>query len=171
MIRPLTIFLSLVLLPAAVSAGQVKVYLDNSRTRYIMMDKQDCSVHKNKDGYISFGFKAGLLFFGVGPEVSFGKKSGIDWNQTTQNLIARYQELCSRFNTGSLTKSEYDRRLEEIEMMDKKVYELRMAIRREKARHRQDLFDELDRETNRLESLRNSFDEINKKLGTSPFKK
>ena len=171
MARRFTFFLLLVLLPAAASAGQVKVYLDNSRTRYIMMDKQDCSVHKNKDGYISFGFKAGLLFFGVGPEVSFGKKTEIDWSQTTQNLIVRYQELCSRFNAGSLTKSEYDRRLEEIEMMDKKVYELRMAIRREKARQRQDLFDELDRETNKLESLKNSFDAIDKKLAVSPFKK
>ena len=128
-------------------ADQVKLYLDNSLTDHIIVQEQDCSVHETKDGRISLGFKAGFLFFGIGPEITFGNKSGIDWDHTTQNLIARYQELCSRFNTGSLSKKEYDKRLVEIETLEKEAYELHLAIAREKEKHRQSIFEELDRET------------------------
>jgi hypothetical protein len=74
-----------------------------------MVEKQDCSVYKAKNG-ITLGFRVGNLLFSVGPNITFGKESGIDWNNLTQKLIARYMELCTRFNTGSIVKSEYDKR-------------------------------------------------------------
>jgi len=100
--------ISLLLVSVPVSADQIKLYLDNSRTKHIMVEQQDCSVHKTEDGRITLGFKVGNFLFGIGPEISFGKKIGIDWDHTVQGLVARYQELCARFNTGSISKQEYD---------------------------------------------------------------
>ena len=99
-----------IFMPALVSADQIKLYLDNTQTKHIMVEQQDCSVHKSEDGRITLGFKVGNFLFGVGPEISFGKKTGIDWDQTVQGLIVRYQELCARFNTGSISKQEYEER-------------------------------------------------------------
>ena len=140
------------MLPAAVYGEQLKLYLDNSRTHHIMVEKQDCSVHQTLDGYVTFGI-SGFSFFGIGPGISIGKKSGIDWDHTTQNLVARYQELCAQFNTGRLSKPEYDKRLAEIEATE-------LAITRDKKKHRQIMFDELNKETNFIESLKSSYDRI-----------
>ena len=47
-------------------ASEFKLYLDESRTKHIMVEKQDCSVYKSKNGKVTLGFKAGGLFFGIG---------------------------------------------------------------------------------------------------------
>ncbi|MFQ5715981.1 MAG: hypothetical protein ACE5GQ_02650 [Nitrospinales bacterium] len=146
------------------AAGKIKLYLDYSRIRYVMADPQDCSVHGREDKRFSLGFKAGLLFFGIGPEIAFGKKSGVDWDQTAQALVARYQELCARFNTGALTKQDYDERLARIEAIEKEAYELRLEFLRQKERHRQSVFDEMDREAERFSSFRSRYDLIRGKL-------
>ena len=77
MVRTLTrsiIFLS-TLIPTIAFAEQVKLYLDNSRTRHIMVEKQDCSVCQTKNGRTTLGFNAGFLFFVTELQISFGKKS------------------------------------------------------------------------------------------------
>ena len=148
----------------SVSADQVKLYLDNTRTKHIMVKQQDCSVHKTEDGRINLGFKVGTFLFGIGPEISFWKKNGIDWHHTIQGLIARYQELCAHFNTGSVTKEEYDKRLKKIETIEKEAYELYQIFLRKKAQSKQDIFDELDRETNSKQSIKKAYERINKEL-------
>ena len=156
-----------IFMPALVSADQIKLYLDNTRTKHIMVEQQDCSVHKSEDGRITLGFKVGNFLFGAGPEISFGKKTGIDWDQTVQGLIVRYQELCARFNTGSISKQEYEERLAKIENIEKEAYELYQEFLRKKARRKQDAFDELDRETHNSESIKKAYDRINSKINTS----
>ena len=152
----------LISLPA--SADQIKLYLDNTRTKHVMVEQQDCSVHKSEDGRITLGFKIGNFLFGIGPEISFGKKIGIDWDHTVQGLIARYQELCARFNTGSITKQEYEERLAKIETVEKEAYELYQEFLRKKARRKQDAFDELDRETRSTKAIKKAYDRINRKI-------
>lgn len=159
----------IVLIPTLVSAGQIKLYLDNTRTQHIMVEQQDCSVHKSEDGRITLGFKVGTLLFGAGPEISFGKKTGIDWDHTVQGLIARYQELCARFNTGSITKQEYDERLAKIETIEEEAYGLYQEFLKKKSRRKQDTFDELDRETHKSKSIRKAYDRINNKINTAKF--
>jgi hypothetical protein len=157
----------MIFMPALVWADQIKLYLDNTRTKHIMVEQQDCSVHKSEDGRITLGFKIGTLLFGAGPEISFGKKTGIDWDHTVQGLIARYQELCARFNTGSITKQEYEERLAKIETIEKDAYDLYQEFLKKKTRRKQDAFDELDRETRNTESIKKAYDRINSKINTS----
>ena len=154
----------ILLMSVPVSADQIKLYLDNTRTKHIMVEQQDCSVHKSEDGRITLGFKIGNFLFGIGPEISFGKKTGIDWDHTVQGLIARYQELCARFNTGSVTKQEYDNRLAKIETIEKEAYELYQKFLRKKARRKQDAFDELDRATDNTQSIKRAYDRINREI-------
>ena len=133
--------------PSIGLTDEIKLYLDDTRIEHIMVEQQDCSVHKGVDGKLTFGFKLGGLLFGIGPEISFGKKSGIDWDHTVQGLIARYQELCARFNTGSISKAEYKKRLAEIERIEKDAYAAYQDFLKKKARQKQDLFHELESET------------------------
>jgi hypothetical protein len=143
----LVVALFILATPSIGTADEVKLYLDDTRTEHIMVEQQDCSVHKGEDGRVTLGFKLGGLLFGIGPEVSFGKKSGIDWNHTVQELIARYQELCARFNTGGISKAEYEKRLAEIEDIEKEAYDLHQEFLKKKAKQRQELFDELENDT------------------------
>ena len=158
------IICQILLISTPVSADQIKLYLDNTRTKYVMAEQQDCSVHKSVDGRITLGFKVGNFLFGMGPEISFGKKTGIDWDHTVQGLIARYQEVCARFNTGSITKQEYDERLVKIETVEKEAYNLYQAFLKKKARRKQDVFDELDKATDNTQSIKRSYDRINRKI-------
>ena len=154
----------LTFMPNLVSADQIKLYLDNTRTKHIMVEQQDCSVHKTEDGRITLGFKVGNLLFGIGPEITFGKKIGIDWNHTVQGLVARYQELCARFNTGGISKQEYDERLEKIESIENDAYEIYQKFLEKKNRRRQDVFDELDKDTKKMNAIKSSYDKINRRL-------
>ncbi|NIQ02367.1 MAG: hypothetical protein GWM98_19880 [Nitrospinaceae bacterium] len=154
----------LLVLPASSWAGEFKLYLDETRTQYVMAKEQDCSIYKTEDGRITLGFKAGNMLFEMGPEITFGKKKGIDWHHTVQSLIARYQELCTRFNTGALTKKEYEEHLYKIESIEKEAYLLYQKMIKEKEDRRQSLFDELDREAGHLESQRGSYSRINRKV-------
>ena len=78
------------------------------------VEQQDCRVMEKKDSGISLGIKFGGFGWGVGPEVGFYNKSGITWNENIHHMIAEYQELCSRYNTGRLAPSEYQRELDNI---------------------------------------------------------
>ena len=155
-----------IFMPSLVYADQIKLYLDNTRTKHIMVEQQDCSVHKSEDGRITLGFKVGNFLFGAGPEISFGKKTGIDWDHTVQGLIARYQELCARFNTGSITKQEYDERMAKIETIEEEAYDLYQKFLKKKSKRKQDAFDELDRETRNSKSIKNAYDRISRKINT-----
>ena len=77
-------------------------------------EKQDCEVMKYESGSITLGFKAGGLFWGVGPEVTFDSQSGVVWRDNLQYMVAEYQELCSRYNTGRISQSNYDKEIQLI---------------------------------------------------------
>ena len=76
--------------------------------------EQDCDVMKNKDTNVTLGFKAGTILMGVGPEIAFRDFYGIQWRGNIQYMIAEYEELCSRYNTGRMTKEEYDKEIQNI---------------------------------------------------------
>jgi hypothetical protein len=163
----LIIALLILIFQGTPASAEFKLYLDDSRTEHIMVEEQDCSVYKSKNGKITLGFKAGGLFFGIGPEVTFGKESGIDWDKLTQRLVARYLELCTRFNTGSISKSEYDKRLKKIETIETKAYKLYQKILEETAKRKDRIFEELDEATKQTIARKNSYNNISQMLDRS----
>ena len=156
-----------ILFQVSTAAAEFKLYLDDSRTEHIMVEEQDCSVYKSENGKITLGFKAGGLFFGIGPEISFGTESGIGWDNLTQRLVARYLELCTRFNTGSISKPEYDKRLKKIEAIEAKAYELYQKVIEEAAKRKDKIFEELDEATEETIAYKNSYNNINQMIDRS----
>ena len=157
----------IILFRPVIADADFKLYLDDSRKAHIMVEKQDCSVYKSEDGKITLGFKAGGLFFGIGPEVTFGNESGINWNNLTQRLVARYLELCTRFNTGSISKAQYDKRLKTIETAETKAYKLYQKMLKETSKRKEKMFKELDALEEKNISNKNTYNNINKMIDRS----
>ena len=108
--------------------------------------EQDCEVMDYESGSITLGMKAGGLFWGVGPEISFGSQSGVNWNDNLQYMVAEYQELCSRYNTGRISDAEYKKEIYSI-IKRSRGYTLKLnRIFREK---KNSIFDEMKREVSR----------------------
>ncbi len=96
---------------------------------------------KYESGSITLGFKAGGFGWGVGPEVSFGSESGVVWNDNLQYMVAEYQELCSRFNTGRVSKIQYD---EEIQLIIQRSRNFTFKMNEVFRRKKQSMFDEME---------------------------
>ena len=90
-------------------SGMIRIFVDKNHMKSIVVGKQDCSIMRNETDTYGFGFKIGGLLYGMGPEVYYGHSSGINWNWGTQLMVAEFQELCTRFNTGRLSQEEYSK--------------------------------------------------------------
>ncbi len=78
------------------------------------VEQQDCEVMDREEFQIALGWKVGGFGWGAGPEVSFGSSSGVRWSGSVQYMVAEYQELCSRYNTGRISKEEYNKEIQNI---------------------------------------------------------
>lgn len=106
--------------------------------------KLDCSIYETKETNFGVAFKVAHFFFNAGPEFSFSRKTGVAWDKVVHGTIARYVELCSRYNAGLVNKAEYEVRMKEIEGLYKETKEMEaklLAATRQRAR---DAGDELD---------------------------
>ncbi len=108
----------------------------------VFAEQQDCDIMKYESGNITLGFKAGGFGWGVGPEVSFGSESGVVWNDNLQYMVAEYQELCSRFNTGRVSKIQYD---EEIQLIIQRSRNFTFKMNEVFRRKKQSMFDEMEK--------------------------
>ena len=106
-------------------------------------EKQDCEVMEYESGSITLGFKAGGLLWGVGPEVTFGSQSGVVWRDNLQYMVAEYQELCSRYNTGRISQSEYDK---EIQLIIQRSREFTFKMNEIFRRNKKSMFNEMEKE-------------------------
>ena len=70
------------------TSGKIKIFTDKTHTSTIEVDKQDCDIMRYEKDSITFGFKAGGLFWGIGPEVTFGSASGVEWRDNLQYMVA-----------------------------------------------------------------------------------
>lgn len=112
-------------------------------------EKLDCTIYETKSMNLGLAFKVAQFLFNVGPEVSFSTRSGVAWDKVVHGTIARYVELCNRYNAGLVNKTEYETRLKEIESLYKETQEMEaklFAATRQRAR---EAGDELDAELGR----------------------
>jgi len=107
----------------------------------VFAEQQDCDIMKYESGSITFGFKAGGLGWGIGPEVSFGSSSGVRWNNNLQYMVAEYQELCSRYNTGRVSKIEYD---EEIQLIIQRSRNYTIKMNKIFRENKRSMFNEME---------------------------
>jgi hypothetical protein len=94
--------------------GKIRIFMDKDHIKSIVINKQDCTIMRGETNTYGFGFKVGGLHFGMGPEIFYRHSTGINWTWGTQLMVAEYQELCTRFNTGRLSQEEYSEEVYEI---------------------------------------------------------
>lgn len=110
-------------------------------------EKMDCKVYETKKRSVTVGLKAGNFLFNVGPEVTWTLERGVAWDQAVHGLIARYVELCGRYNAGEVTKEEYQQRLREIDNLYKEAIELQNQLIEQTHKRAKDAHAELEEAT------------------------
>lgn len=111
--------------------------------------KLDCSVYETKTTNFGVAFKVAHFLFNAGPEFSFSRKTGVAWDKVVHGTIARYVELCNRYNAGLVTKAEYEVRMKEIEGLYKETKEMEAKLYAATRQRARDAGDELDAELGR----------------------
>ena len=105
----------------------------------------DCRVHDTTTSNIGLAFKIAGFLFKAGPEITFNHERGVAWDKIVQGFIARYKELCGRYNAGLVTKEEYEARLREMEGLHREAMELERKMVDETRNRAIAGIDELDR--------------------------
>jgi len=108
--------------------------------------EQDCDVLNYETGTFSIGLKAGGFGYGIGPEVSFGSSNGTKWNDALQYMVAEYQELCSRYNTGRISDAEYKK---EIDLIIKRSRDHTLELNRLFRKKKQSIFEAMESEVSK----------------------
>lgn len=91
-------------------------------------EQLDCKVYETRKMSVTVGFSVGNMVFSMGPDVTLGIERGVAWDKAAQGLIARYVELCTRYNTGMVTPEEYHVRLKEIDGLYKEAREIEAKL-------------------------------------------
>jgi|GEM_PF-2367385 len=167
-ILPIIVLLSV----ARQSNATVQVYLDETRSQFIMADQLDCHIYEGKAG-VTIGLKAGNLLFNVGPEFTIGKTNSINWDSMVQGIVVRYKELCDRFNSGAVTMKEYKERIKQIDAIAKEAFELQERMINRIKQQSDETFRELERESGKDRRLKQDetsmeIEKINQNLSKLP---
>jgi hypothetical protein len=135
-------------------------------------EQLDCRVHDTTKSNIGLAFKIAGFLFNAGPEVTFNMERGVAWDKIVQGFIARYKELCSRYNAGMVTKEEYEQRLREMEGLYKEAQALEAKLMDETRNRAKSAVDELDRtlaqrkaaEAPAPDPVKDSLDDLNRRI-------
>lgn len=79
---------------------------------------------------------------GFGPEIKVGHSIGVAWKQDVQRMVAEYQELCSRFNTGRVSQEEYQHEKDQI---IKRGYNYARELEERFRKKKENMFREMDK--------------------------
>lgn len=119
-------------------------------------EKMDCRIYETKTTGLGLGLRFGAMLLpllgplspsaSAAPTVTFDRKTGVAWDKTVHGLVARYVELCTRYNAGLVTKEEYQARMTEIEGIHKDMAALESQVFAETRGHAQSAQQDLNRE-------------------------
>lgn len=107
-------------------------------------EKLDCTVYETKSMNFSVAFSIAHFVFNMIPTIGFSRTTGVAWDKVVHGTIARYVELCNRYNAGMVDKTEYEARLKEIEALYKETKEMEEKLFAATRQHAKAAGDELD---------------------------
>jgi hypothetical protein len=104
---------------AACGPSMVRVPVNDAGSEFREVQQLDCRVYDAKKRSLTAGFSVSALFGAVsaGPTIELASTTSVHWDESVQRIIARYKELCSRFNAGAVSLAAYDARLREIDAL------------------------------------------------------
>jgi uncharacterized coiled-coil DUF342 family protein len=130
--------------------------------------KLDCNIHQEKKKGLSLGFKVNVAYLvTAGPEISFTEETKMHWNDSCQELIRRYEELCDEHNQGNLTLAEFERRRKELDNYYERMIKLKQEIQDRVEKGADRAFEELDQESQKrakAEALGKEIKELSSKV-------
>ena len=102
---------------SACASNTVVVRLDDNSPETREVQKMDCGVYDTRGEALRVGVDFGVLFGIVrgGPYVEKARVTGMNWDRGVHQMVAQYKELCSRFNSGSISQSAYSQRVAEVD--------------------------------------------------------
>jgi len=122
-------------------------------------EKMDCRVYETKTTNFNMGLRFGVMLLpllgplspqgSMTPTAGFDRKAGVAWDKAVHGLVARYVELCTRYNAGLVDKAEYEARMKEIEVVYREGQELEPKLYEATRQHAKAAGDELNRELGR----------------------
>ena len=122
-------------------------------------EKMDCRVYESKTTNFNLGLRFGVMLLpllgplspqgSVTPMAGFDRKTGVTWDKAVHGLVARYVELCTRYNAGLVDKAEYEARMKEIEGVYREAQELEPKLFEATRQHAKAAGDDLNRELGR----------------------
>ena len=77
--------------------------------------KLDCRIYETKKFDTTIAVQAAQFFFSLSPSIGFSRETGVAWDKVAHGTIARYVELCTRYNAGLVSKEEYEARVRDID--------------------------------------------------------
>jgi len=132
------------LIAGLVLAGCLGLLAERASAGEPPKEKLDCRVYDKKTSKIGLGLMvAGFLFKG-GPEITYDAHQGVTWDRTVQSFIVRYVELCERYNSGLVTKAEYDQRLNQMDGIYKEAQQIESKLYEATRTRAKESSDELD---------------------------
>ena len=121
--------------------------------------KMDCRVYETKTTSFGVGLKFGAMLLpllgpvspsvSVTPLASFDQKTGVQWDKAVHGIIARYVELCNRYNARLVDKEEYEARMKEIDGLYKEAQEVEGKLFEATRTHAKQAADDLSQELGR----------------------
>jgi hypothetical protein len=122
-------------------------------------EKMDCRVYETKTTNFNMGLRFGVMLLpllgplspqgSMTPMMGFDRKTGVAWDKAVHGLVARYVELCTRYNAGLVDKAEYEARMKEIESVYRDAQELEPKLYEATRQHAKAASDDLNRELSR----------------------
>ncbi len=107
-------------------------------------EQLDCEVYEREKYGVTAGFSVGNLLLSAGPEVTLSYEQGIAWDKVVQGLIARYVEVCTRYNAGMVSAEQYAQRVKEIETIHQEAQRYEQQMLKATRGRANDAFAELD---------------------------
>lgn len=120
----------------------IEVWQDDARTRKVQVARFDPDVIAQN---VKRKLTLFLSYYNFGPEMTWAKETGLQYDHTTQMLIVKYKQLCVEFNAGLLSLEAYERRRKEIDEATERAASFREEMLRMHQRLARAAFKELDR--------------------------
>ena len=120
----------------------IEVWQDDARTRKVQVARLDPDALAQN---VKRKLTLFVSYYNFGPEMTWAKKTGLQYDHTTQMLIIKYKQLCVDFNAGLLSLETHDRRRREIDEATERAVRFREEMLRMHQRLARAAFKELDR--------------------------
>ena len=129
----------------------VQVWEDEKHSRKITVPKLDPELLAKS---LKQRLSLHLTYYSFGPEITWARKTGIQYDEAAQLLVVKYKQLCVDYNAGLVSQESYHQRRREIDAAAERASKVREEMFQFMRRLSREAFADLDRHVDLLKELR-----------------